>query len=120
MATFFIYLVVLWVVNAWHDADYYNKVNTHISGAALACMIVLGLFLMPIKNADYIDYINLVIVSLSFRWIVFDISYNLMIKQKWYYVGTTSKLDKWLGNWSFIFKTFFIFLDFPIIYLYLK
>jgi hypothetical protein len=97
-----IYIILLWIANAWHDADYYKENNAHFSGAVFACLSVLGLFMFSLVGLvirDFNDFINLVFLTLSLRWIVFDISYNIFISQKWYFTGTTSTIDIYLPNW---------------------
>ena len=109
---FILFIIALWVANAWHDSDYYNGRNEHTSGAVLACLAVLGLFMFEltgIKTSDFNDVINISFLLLSLRWIVFDISYNLFIGQKWYYKGTTSIIDRlptfifWSGKIACLF-----------------
>jgi len=118
MILFLTYLILLWVVNAWHDSDYYNKKDAHLSGALLSCLAVLGLFLFQFINLhirDTWDVVNLSFVALTLRWVIFDITYNLLIGQKWYYKGSTAKLDKWLPNYvQFGLKVLFLFISIPI------
>lgn len=118
MILFVLYIISLWFVNAWHDSDYYKGNDAHISGAFLACLIVVGLFIpLPLINAW--DYFNIAFVALSLRWIFFDVSYNILIGQKWYFTGSTAMLDK-IPNWvQFSIKILLLFLCVPIIACYL-
>ena len=74
MILFFLYIISLWFVNAWHDSDYYNKVEQHLSGSIFACLSIIGWFIFPDVVKDWIDILNIALVALSLRWIVFDIS----------------------------------------------
>jgi len=114
MILFLAYLILLWSVNAWHDSDYYNKKSEHLSGAFLSCFIGLGFIAMPDIKLDFWNILNLVILVFTIRWVVFDIVYNLLIKQDWYFVGSTATLDK-MPNWlQFSLKIFLIFISIPI------
>lgn len=118
MTLFLTYLVTLWIVNAWHDADFYNKKDAHFSGAALSVLIGVGFLMLNrigLKIIDIWDLINLIIIIFTIRWVIFDISYNLFIGQKWYFKGTTSDLDK-MPNWlHFGLKILLIFISIPIL-----
>ena len=46
-------------------------------------------------------------IALSFRWILFDLLFNLLNKDKWNHYGTSSVLDKFLsktGKWHLVIK----------------
>jgi len=51
---------------------------------------------------------QLIFIGLTLRWVIFDIFLNWFRCKKWYYVGNTAFLDRFLGNWQFIFKIFFL------------
>ena len=118
------YIISLWVINAWHDSDYYNKKDAHISGAFLAAFAIAGLFLLVIiglTRIDFNDIINLSFLALMLRWIVFDISYNLFIGQRWYYVGQTALMDRVIPNWlQFSMKLACVFFDVLIVKSYIN
>lgn len=42
------------------------------------------------------DVLVIVLVTLLIQWLVFDIALNLFTGRKWFYLGQTAKLDKWL------------------------
>lgn len=110
-------IIALWAVNAWHDSDYYNKKDSHVSGAVFACMIIaLSIFSAGLDLRGFNEIFNYIFLLLSLRWIVFDITYNLFIGQKWYYVGSTAFLDKYIPNFiQFAIKLTTLFFDILII-----
>lgn len=118
MVIFLTYFILLWVVNAWHDADYYNGNDAHLSGWIFRILIVIGLFIfqkIKLKVRDIWDVVNIVVLSITICWITFDIAYNLFIGQVWYFKGTTSFLDSLFPNWlQFGLKALLLFYCIPV------
>lgn len=115
---FVLYLIILFSVNAWHDADYKNLKDAHLSGGIFVILIVIGFFMLSLigfkfslDEWDQMAYFTF--VALTIRWNVFDIVYNRLTKQPWYYVGSTStmdKLSKKAGIYAFYLKWICLFL----------
>ena len=49
-------------------------------------------------------------IAITFYWIAFDMLWNWLHGQKWYYVGT-GFLDLIFGNWILFIKIFFLFVS---------
>jgi hypothetical protein len=109
---FILYFLVLWLVFAWYNYLFISKKNFHTVGAIVAIYIVLGIILSKsfgLKTYTVYDVLGLSYVALSLRWIFFDIFLNLMLGQKWYYIGTTSWMDRTFQHWQFLLKAIFLF-----------
>ena len=117
MLLFLTYLITLFTVNAWHDSDYYNKKDEHLSGWIFRVLIVIGFFIFQkigLQIRDIWDIVNIIILSITTCWITFDIAYNLFIRQKWYFKGSKATLDK-MPNWlQFSLKVLLLFISIPI------
>ena len=94
----------------WHQAQW-------IKVALLGSAITLG---SVYKFDTPSEYFKLLFVFITLYWIVFDLSLNLFRRLKWYYVGTTSKVDKYLTGWSFYFKAIMLFFTILITMYYFK
>ena len=118
------YLILFFIVNAWHDADYYNKyvrkkkVNEHISGTALRLMWGIGLIILQyigLKIDDLWQLLNLVVLCFAVGWTTFDIAYNKFRKLPAFEKGDSAFLDK-IPNWlQFFLKVFLLFISIPIV-----
>lgn len=111
---FVIYFAILWFLWAWYNCRIIKQKDFHTAGAFVAVFVVLGIVLSPkfgILIYCWQDVAYLSFIALTLRWCFFDIFLNLMLKQKWYYIGATSWLDRNLMHWQFIIKIIFLFLS---------
>lgn len=139
MRLFLTYLILLWVVNAWHDSDYYNKKDAHLSGAFLAILIGLGFFMFQyigLVIRDSWDVVNLIILTFTIRFVVFPMAYNKFIKprQSLFFIGTTAFMDggykgenkvllflsKWIRRSQVPIKIGLLFYCLPVVYAFMN
>ena len=73
----------------WHVLQY-------ISWAYMTLTICTVPLINVINN--WIEIICAGVVIVSIWWIVYDLSLNINLKRKWYYIGTSSYVDKFFHN----------------------
>ena len=127
-------MALIWLISGllWAAFAVYNyafitkKIDFHFWGAAVSVIFALFVPLAIFLNLSFVQIIGLPFVILTVRWIVFDITLNLLMGKKWWYFGNTTRglngsipyfkngaIDRKLGAKQFIFK--FIFLVISII-----
>ena len=113
MIYFLTYIILLWVLFAWYNADFTTGRNFHISGAVFSVYLTAGISVIGIYNPLDLFYwtecLMVAFIVLTARWIFFDIFYNIFTGQHWLYVGKTAWIDKTLGGWSLYIKGLFLF-----------
>lgn len=54
-----------------------------------------------LMSGSWLFYLSCLILSLSYRWIVFDIVFNLVNGWKWNHLGNSSNLDLFLKKFKY-------------------
>ena len=108
MAFILIVVILLGIKLAW-DWKAKNQEKRIINHARSAMVdggiYVLSSWILFLPNAYLIA--GAVILALSFRWIAFDILFNLLNKDKWDHYGTSSVLDRFMtkaGKYHLLIK----------------
>lgn len=92
MLVFWLINIILWVAfAAYNYAFLTKKINFHFWGAVVTCIIAFGIMIICFLQLSSSQIILLPIITLVLRWVVFDISLNLMCSQKWWYYGNITK-----------------------------
>jgi len=103
-------LLIFKLIKDYHTKNVLLKVPNHKKSALIdtAVYIASALFL---TNWKWIEALGLVLIALGYRWVMFDIIFNLINKWKWNHYGESSKLDRWLtslGKWHLLPKIILI------------
>jgi len=100
----------------WRAKNIKKRVINHSLSAAIDTFIYL-------VSSWYLfgwDAGGWLILALGYRWLMFDIFFNLSNKDEWWHYGDSSKLDKFLvamGNFHLVPKIALIILGITIIIL---
>ena len=95
-------MVALWLINIilWVSFAFYNyafitkKLDFHFWGAVVSIVIVTGMAFLCFIPFTIDQIISIPFISLVLRWIVFDITLNVLMKKPWYYYGSVTKGEK--------------------------
>lgn len=113
-----IYFTLLWVAWAYYNYKFISKKNFHNAGALCAALVIAGVILACmgffIEISDWNTLLWVGLMSLTLRWVVFDLALNLFRKREWWYYGTIlsqnrSWIDKTLGGWQIPIKIILLF-----------
>jgi len=92
-----IYALIVTVVLAFKVVwDYIAKTNGRIISHSRSALIDVSVYVFSAGLLFYPDVMNIagaVVLACGYRWIAFDILFNLANKDKWDHYGTSSKLD---------------------------
>ena len=95
----------------WWYKKYQKKIINHklSSGIDIFIYIIAGYFFIIVPQGwTTVPFaIGVLIVTLSARWILYDLLYNLINKHKWDHYGDSSLIDKLmkkLGKWHIVVK----------------
>jgi len=99
-----IYLIIFSVVysllDAWHDYYYItNNQKWHFVDSIIKTYVFIGILLIDVELADLSNYIFLMGLMLSIRWIVFDLSLNIIRRKPLLYTGQNNIQDKYFKGW---------------------
>ena len=111
---FVAYWLIYWIISAWYNCRFIEQKDFHLAGSFVAALTVLGVVLSSkfgVMLYSWQDSCYLSFIALTLRWVFFDLALNIMRNQKWYYIGSTSWIDKNLMHWQFLFKVLFLFLS---------
>jgi len=129
MFLFWMINIALWIAFAWYNyAFIYRTRDFHTPGAIVSCLVALlaaYASTMNISIAWYHQMPSFVVIVLTIRWTVFDLSFNYFCDKPWWYYGNMSKgllykakpyykngeLDKRLKLWHVPFKIVFLIIS---------
>lgn len=105
-------VIIYSILDAYHDYLAINGRNWHTADALVKGLVFFAFFFIPYQ----IDYINnwwqllpIFFVCCSVRWIVFDITLNVLRRKGVFYIGNTAFLDRNLGQFQYYLKLFCLF-----------
>jgi len=122
MTAFLIFILAYSILDAVHDYCFANNITIklfkqpyriwHTIDAVIKLLIIAAIGHFSVYPIIYhaSDIFYLAFIFASIRWIVFDLTYNLIAKQKWYHIGSGA-LDITLMHWQFFVKILFLFLS---------
>jgi hypothetical protein len=121
----FIFIICYPILDAKRDSEIEkgNPVNHNLNAVNygfISVILALSLFYVKIPLVEekdrIIEFIQLFLVIIGFRWIIFDLSYNLFMGHPTFYIGETSTIDKLMRKIPFsiylILKTIVAFFSF--------
>jgi hypothetical protein len=100
MVKFILAINLLIAFKIWWDwrAKSKGRIINHLQSAgidvALYSLLTFVLF-------DLNDFLGILVLALSYRWIVFDIAFNLVNGWSWDHLGNSSKLDLFLKKFKY-------------------
>ncbi|GEM_PF-5608977 len=120
MIAFLIFAVLYSVLDAWHDYAILNSKTVkvfnfkyqywHSIDVVIKVLVIftIGWFSVnPIVQSMH-DVLYLAFIYASIRWTLHDLTYNVLARQKWYYIGS-GLLDKTFMHWQFFIKILALF-----------
>ena len=107
MIRFYALMIIHSILSAFFNYQIIESQDWHISQAASLAPL-FGIFFLYKIPWDWRDCIYLIIMALSVRWIVFDISLNIMLGEHWLHIGSGT-IDKLIGGWQMYVKLVLIF-----------
>jgi len=92
-----IYALIVTVLLAFKVVwDYIAKTSGRIINHSRSALIDVSIYLFTaslLMYPNFLDILGAVILACGYRWIAFDIIFNLINNDKWDHYGTSSKLD---------------------------
>jgi hypothetical protein len=129
MIIFWIINIALWVAFAWYNyAFIYRTRDFHTPGVIVSCFIALlaaYASTMNISMVWYYQILSLGFITLTARWVFFDLFFNYLCNKPWWYYGNTTKgllykskpyykngsIDRMFGLWQIPIKIIFLIIS---------
>jgi len=106
MILFLIIILSHSILSAWFNYQIIEDKKWHtLQALSLAPLF----FFVFIERESLTDYFYIIGTALIIRWIVFDISLNVMRKLPFHYVGNTAFLDRIFGGFQNYIKLILLF-----------
>jgi len=78
----------------WYAKNKKKRIINHTKSAAIDGALYLAAAYLSFSGIILIS--GWIILAVGYRWLAFDVLFNLLNKDKWDHYGTSSKLDLWL------------------------
>ena len=129
MTAFLIFIVSYTILDAIHDFCFANNITIkllksqyriwHTIDAVIKLLVIaaIGHFSINPIIYDIKDIFYLSFIFASIRWVLHDLTYNLIAGKKWYYIGSGG-IDIVLMHWQIFPKILFLFLSSFLIFQY--
>jgi hypothetical protein len=92
MLIFWLINIFLWVAFATYNYAFLTKkLDFHIWGAVVAFIVAIAFSVVCWLDLTFTEIFALPFISLSIRWVVYDITLNLLMGKAWWYYGSITK-----------------------------